>query len=778
MSTAVAPPASPADHAGAARPQGEAAAGPRLARWLPATAVGLVLVAALLATGTPALDILRYAGYVAWALVLPGTLVYRALRGTPHSLVDDLAMGAAVGFALEIAAYTAVSAVGLRELLWAWPLLVVVPFLAVPALRRHWRPAGYRPVPLAWAWTVAAIAIGLVGYVAIAFFRPNPLPPAASRGHVPDLYYMLSLIAEAKHHFPLRVPQIAAEPLTYHWFTYAHEASASLISGVDTPTVFFRLALPVMCVVAVVLLAVVGWRVSGKLWVGPLAAALMFTVGEFGVTDTQVPPFGTVVAFIVWGSHSMTYSWLFGIALIAIVADRLNPGGLPGAPLRRGGWVLLALLAVAAAGAKPTVLTVTLGGIGLVFLVELVRRRRLPLAALGAGAVVAAAIALLAVLLTQPGSYGLTISPFHDAKPYLASKVDRPMWKDLGVLGLVATAFVVSQLPRLAGIPVLAKVRRSWGPIEFLLLGATLAGIGGTLLFGHQSYGQQYFIKSAWAFGAILSAMGFVALVERHRLRASQVTGIVAAVGLLAAAGTAFLWWLRPASTGPAFHLLVPMLTGAAILVAIGVVAAGVWLFVRRGRPRLRGLGAVTALAAVLACGAPGIVLESRKYIENPTSGAGFAAPVVNGDHVVAGRWIREHTRPDDVLATNDHRLGPRDDGGWVLSFWLPAYAERRTLVGSWAYAPWVIAEATKNNQFFVDVPFRDAELLAFNDAVFYDPTQERIDRMRDDFGIRWLVVDRDEAPESPALARFATLRYERGPVAVYEISAAAGTGS
>jgi len=39
-------------------------------------------------------------------------------------------------------------------------VLIVVLFLAVPRLRRHWRiPAGQRrPLPVAWSWIVAATA--------------------------------------------------------------------------------------------------------------------------------------------------------------------------------------------------------------------------------------------------------------------------------------------------------------------------------------------------------------------------------------------------------------------------------------------------------------------------------------------------------------------------------------------------------------------------------------------------------------------------------------------
>src|SRR5688572_20277495 len=65
-------------------------------RWAPSLTSVVFLVAILLAFDTPPVDVARFFGYGVWAVILPGTLVYRALRRTPHSLVDDLAMGSAV----------------------------------------------------------------------------------------------------------------------------------------------------------------------------------------------------------------------------------------------------------------------------------------------------------------------------------------------------------------------------------------------------------------------------------------------------------------------------------------------------------------------------------------------------------------------------------------------------------------------------------------------------------------------------------------------------------
>src|SRR5262245_54751180 len=168
-------------------------------------AVATAFVAVILVrAGTAPLDLVRYATYAALAVVLPGTLVYRALRRVPHTLVEDLAMGVAVGLALEVAAWTAFSVLDVRPWLWVWPVAVVVPFAAVPRLRRHWRPSGYITAPLAWSWAVAGVVCFFTAYLAMVFLDRNPILPASeqTRQYI-DLPYQLSLAGEAKHNFPV-----------------------------------------------------------------------------------------------------------------------------------------------------------------------------------------------------------------------------------------------------------------------------------------------------------------------------------------------------------------------------------------------------------------------------------------------------------------------------------------------------------------------------------------------------------------------------------------------
>ena len=82
--------------------------------------------------GTPLSDIGAYTVYWALSIVLPGTLVHRAIRGSRGNLPEDLGYGAVVGLVLEMVAWAVSAAVGGQSLLRWWAAPVVLVFLAVP----------------------------------------------------------------------------------------------------------------------------------------------------------------------------------------------------------------------------------------------------------------------------------------------------------------------------------------------------------------------------------------------------------------------------------------------------------------------------------------------------------------------------------------------------------------------------------------------------------------------------------------------------------------------
>lgn len=743
-------------------------------RFAPAAAAFLLVAGTLLATGTPALDIARYTAYALLAVVLPGTLVYRALRRRPHTLVEDLAIGAAVGLVLELAAWALFVAAGLEHWLWLWPTAVVVPFVAVPALRTHWRPTGYTRVPTGWAWSVAAVVAGFTTYLAESFLLRNPiLPVDEQQAQYIDLAFQLSIAGAATHQVPLDVPQVAGEPLHYHWFGFAHMGAASLVSGVDLPTVFFRLAVPALCALAVVLVAVVGWRISGRAYAGVAAAALMFTVGEFGFENGVRQLFGTQATFIVWGSPSMTYSWVLLLPLIAALGDilrRSTDGGVPptgghAPPLGRGAWVLAALFLAGSTGAKASSIPVVAGALGLTALVLLAVRRRLVWPVLGVTALALVAQAFATAVLFAFESHGVTLDPLSGLRPYVGA-ADRSPLADAVLWTGVFVAFALNLQLRLAGIVALAWRRCGrLEPVQVFLLVGALVGPMIYLVVGHPGSSNQYFTRSGFPFGVLLSAWGYAEVLERARLsrRAGAALG---AFALTLAVGFTAIQLRYPATvtTPPAYDPVLPLLLWASALSVLAAVGWLAWAALGDRWPGLRGRGGAVLLTAVLVAGAPGLVMDAAAAHKYPNGGA-YAVVSMPQSRVAAARWVHDHSKPDDVLATNVHCQAVVN--GWCDSrtFWLSAYAERAVLIEGWAFAPRMVGKAGGPY-----APFWDPALFQANEAAFATPTPAGLDALRDGHGVRWLVVDREVAPESPELARLADVRYDNGRVAVYEL--------
>ncbi|HEU4427074.1 MAG TPA: hypothetical protein VFR67_31480 [Pilimelia sp.] len=739
-------------------------------RWAPAAAAATVVVALLVDTGTPIADIVRYAGYALLAVMLPGTLVYRALRRRPHTLVEDLAVGAAVGLVLELAAWACFSAVGAQRWLWLWPAAVVVPFVAVPALRRHWRVRGHRPVPLGWAWSVAAVVAGFTWYLAESFLRRNPILPAdESQAQYIDLAFQMSIAGEATHAFPPQVPQAAGEPLHYHWFGFAHLGIASLVSHVDLPTIVLRLGVPALCALAIVLVAVVGWRVSGRPYVGAAAAALMFTIGEFGYENGVRQFFGTQATFIVWGSQSVTYSWVLLIPLIAVLGDivgRARGSEVP--PLGRGAWALAALFLLGSTGAKASTIPVVLAALGLTAVVLLAVRRRVVWPVVAAAGVALAAQVFATAVLFRFENHGATVAPFAGFTRYVPPDADRPGWLGALLFAAVAAAFLLNMQLRLAGIPVLLWRRRGrLEPVQVFLLGGVLAGPAIYVLVTHPGGAQEYFVRASFVFGVILSAWGYAEAMDAARLPRPALAGLGFGAAAFAV-GLAFIQLRNPATAvgAPAYELLMPLLRWAFVLFMLGALAGLAWSAAGDRWRVLRGRGGVVALTAVLVAGAPGLVMDAaaaRTY----ANGGAYASVPMPQSRVAAARWVHDNSDPDDVVATNVHCREVVN--GWcdARTFWLSAYAERTVLVEGWAFAPRMVGEDGGPY-----APFWDQPRLELNDEAFYAPTAANLATLRREYGVRWLVADRDIGAEAPELARLADRRYDNGRIAVYEIRA------
>ncbi|MFJ9518988.1 hypothetical protein ACIRPK_12075 [Kitasatospora sp. NPDC101801] len=778
----------PAHRPERARTEGSGArAGAPAWRFLPALTAYLVLVGVLLAADTSPGDIARYTGYVAWGVLLPGTLVFRALRRRPYTLVEDLAFGAVTGLVLELLAWAVFMAAGIESVMPAWPLLVAVPFAAVPRLRRHWRPRGYLASSLGWSWAVAGTVAVSSGYLYAVFLRKYPVVPV--EGHANqyvDLPYLLSLAGNAKHNFPLTFPQAAGEPLHYHWFTFVHMAMTDMVGHIDLAVVQMRLMVPALVALTLVITAVVARRLTGRAWAGPVAAVLVFLIGDFNAiypNNVQNWTFGApAVPLMAWASLSLTYSQPLLIALIGVVGDALRgrreraDGEAPG--LGRGVFVLTAMFALASSAAKASSLPVTVAALAFAGLMVLIGTRRIPWTVVGLGAILGAVQLFATAVLFRFESYGLQVVPFGNVERYWADPLGtRSTTAQAAVVALTLVAYLLNHQLRMVGaIPLIWRRRLRMDPVQWFLLGGAVAGPAVYLVVN--GFNASYFTLAGIPFGVLLSAWGYCEVFERAalstRAKVLLVVGTLSFTALLTVAvyryaddWATFVLKLFDDGTGAkSYSVLLPALGAAAALAAIAAVLGLLWRGAGRLLPGLRRRGGVVLLTAALTAGAPTLVLDVAQTSQSEWMGTAL----LPAEQVQAARWVRAHSSPSDVLATNSHCRSFDDYGvpGEVCtnnaqSFWLSGYSERSVLVEGWAYSPRLMSE--QSNAFW------DLPLLKLNEDAVYAPTAELLHRLHAEHHVRYLVVDRKVHPESALLKSLARPVYDNGRVAVYELS-------
>lgn len=748
-----------------------AAPGARLRHpwWLPAAALVGFAVVVLLVFETPPLDIFRYAGYVGYGLVLPGTLLWRALRGTPHSFVEDVAAGTALAYAVELFVYLLCAALGVPALVAAWPAVVVIVFVAVPRLRRHWRRSGTAPMPAAWSWAVAGIATTLVSWLAWSGFLTHALTgPKAGTPYV-DMPYHLALAGELKHHVLPKMPQVLGEPLSYHWFGHAHLAASSWVSGVELHEIVYRLHGVPLAVLAVVLTAVLAARVSGRIWAGPVAAALTVFIGLFSpyLWTWAAPTIElNLLTMHIWASPTQNYGLVLFLPLVLLVADRIR-GAAGGA----GQWAMIVLLMAATMGGKATFLPLLVAGVGLAGLTGLITRRRIERPLWITAALGLAALGYAQQVLFGGDSAGMGFDPLQTAEAFATRYVPAPpLWFVVLATGLILTTWAA----RAAG--GVGLLRRWHDPVVGVLAGIVLGGIGVAFLFSQPGGSQLYFARSMAPFLAVGSAWGAALLVPPERATrrlAAALVGSAVLGGVLMTAVIVLGPDAPPTGTRPvvALKLLLPY---AAIAVAVGGFAAALYVL-RRGRvPALKGVSAALVVALVLGLGLTRLVPYVRDPVRYVRASGGLVYTTFDGRRpiapgaVPAGRWLRDHSDPGDLVATNTHCRDVIDGRCDNRHFWIAAYTERRVLVEGWGYTATANAIDTDGPAYLV--PYWRPDVLADNDRLFTAPSTAAAARLRDRYGVRWLFVDRRYDRPAPGLDAVATKRFEAGDVEVYEL--------
>lgn len=223
------------------------------------------------------------------------------------------------------------------------------------------------------------------------------------------------------------------------------------------------------------------------------------------------------------------------------------------------------------------------------------------------------------------------------------------------------------------------------------------------------------------------------------------------------------------------------------VVIAVAIVLAATALLVaRRWVPALHGISAALVVAAIIGLGLPPSALrldnlrgyiarDGYRVVVKPAPGE---RPMPRGG-IEAARWLRDHSGPNDLVATNTHCLRIYPHGRCDnRHFWISAFAERRVLVEGWGYTPQTFDESWSGKGAFFQLPYWDPELLAENDRAFTSPSAETIGVLARKYQVRWLFVDERYDRPAPDLGKHVTLRYRSGDSTVYEVPAEFGVGS
>ena len=510
---------------------------PRALSIVPPAVTVIAAAAALpLAYGTSGRDVALFVGYQLGFVLLPGLLVYVAVV-RPRSLgVREVALGWALGYAVEIGAYTLCAALGVRGAFDVYPLVLAA--ACVPAIARQ-PPQRWRAPRVGGAgWLVVLSTLVALAFAASLFYAETPLP---NSGHAvsyhPDYVWALSMAAEARHHWPITIPDVSGVPFQYHYFVYLHLAAVNQVTGIDLWTVMFRLFSAPAIVLTMLLVACLARGIGGRR-AAVLGPVLAVVVGPLTPVIRYQPVGMPSQLFAALGLGSPTYQ--LGLLLVLAVLVELFA-----APRREGwgSWLVIAGLMAAAAGAKATVLPLLAGASALVVGVQLARRRFVERTQVVVGALATGAFGLGTLLLYPHARGGLFVAPFRAemAEPWMQSVLSalpdalrrRPVtWPLAAVVGTAEHL-----LPLLPGLVLWARLgRRSRGASYLLAL--TAVSLVPFFALDHWGASQYYFLWAAYPAAAVVSAAGIARLGSSRLLpsprRVIVASGLVLALALVA----------------------------------------------------------------------------------------------------------------------------------------------------------------------------------------------------------------------------------------------------
>jgi hypothetical protein len=723
----------------------------------PAGLVAAVVVATWLISGVAPDEIIRFLGYEVGFVALPGIVALWAIRGRRPGFIAMVALGWPVGQTLEILAFSASAAAGLRGFFLLYPLIVLAA-CGLPIWRRRRvaeDPDGGRLTPgLMWA-AAGAISLGTV-YLALMFLPQVPLPSATSSvAYSADFPYFIGLIAQVVHHWPPTSPGLSGVPLHYEWFVFFHMAAANQVTQVPIPVLALRLDyVPTVVVIACQLLAV-GRLLGRSAWTGVIAIALVFLLGPLDFTTDAggSSPFFDLFSAHILASWTFPFGLMFFLALLYLIGERLRAAAAR-APSALPAYALIALVMVGASGAKATVLPVIIAGTGLYAVVALIARRTIPVAAavtVAVGIVVFAGTYLVVYGGSAPGTAIEPFAALARTAPVIFAHSLRSHALRLIAVPVAYAAGLAGMLLPLAGMLYLLR-RRHWQQIAplGLCICTFAAGLLVTNLVYELGYSELYFQDTGYVAGCVAAAAGLRLMwldaggalcVSRRALVVTMAAALSLLILLIIATSRAL--------THP--HALVVRYISLAAGCVILVI---VWSLVLRARHRpasgILAIGLVPLVAAAALASPIEVSPTVRDLVtRSPVTASQPDPQVVWGmtpGIYSALTWLRDHSPVDAVLAVSNHWINPlKTDGRY---YYYSGFSEREVFIE--AYDPVRYGITTHTSAAFRNFAMRQR----LNDEVFTGADVNALRVLTQQYAVGFLFIDRIHGTVDPNVVR------------------------
>ena len=725
----------------------------------PASLVAVAVAVIWIISGVGAGDIAKFLGYEIAYVMLPGASLLWALRGREGFFLL-VALGWPLGQTLEILAFSATAAIGLRGLFVAYPIVVVVGS-ALWIWRRSGRrdPQGPRgdEMSLRLMWVLAAtLSLGL-GYLCLAFLPTVPLPSLArSVSYYVDFPNFIGLIAEVRNHWPPTSPGLSGVPLHYQWFVFYHMAAINQVTNISIPIIAFRLDFVPTIVVMGCQLFVVGRFIGRSAWVGVLAVVVALLLGPLDLTtDTSGPgasPFFDSFSFHLWASWTFPFGLTFFLGLLYLIAQRLQATTWRTSSDIRS-WVLIGLLMIGASGSKATVLPVVVVGIGLYMLVVLVTERTVsPNAIVAFGLGVAIFGATLAIVYGG-GIPGTLIQPLASLQYTVPVKVaDNISSGHLRALALpfAYIAGLAGELLPFAGMLYLLRRRHRSQLSRYTLC---LCMFGGGILIAslfHQTGGSSevYFQDTGYAAGFIVAAAGLhLAWLDIRSMGANAPRAAI----------VVFVGWIAIILAISA--LTSPTLAHGGLVLRYAAITAIYLVFVtvvlRETTIRyLRSPGVlVVGLIPLVAAAALTAPIRLSPTIGRVLTGLPITITQPDPQKVrgitpgllLALQWLQNHTSVDTVFAVSNHWIDAAGTDGRDQNY--SAFSERQIFVESYNPDDYGITVGIPSPA-EVNFLYR----VRLNDDVFDHADTAALTILTQTYGVRFLFIDRIHGGADPAV--------------------------